>query len=257
VNDSRPWWLWPNLLSLDAPAVAVTWQVFLASVAGVAVPLAACVVLALVVWAVYLADRGLDARRGADGSDRHRTAGRNLIAWTAASVAALVSAAAVAFVALPRTYLNTGFVVAAVALAYFVAVHGAANRLLGRGTKEAAVGVVFAAGTALPLVAEAAPCALWLAGVIAFAALCWLNCALISMWEDGCERGPPLWVVAVAGSGAVVAALDAPAPVVFAVSVSVAALVVLHSFRTRVSIRAARVLADVVLLSPLLVAVWL
>ena len=59
-----PWWLWPNLLGLDAPAVAVVWQRFLADASGVAVPVAASAVLALVVWGIYLTDRRLDARAG-------------------------------------------------------------------------------------------------------------------------------------------------------------------------------------------------
>lgn len=257
MNDSRPWWLWPNLLSLDAPAVAVTWQVFLASAAGVAVPLAAAVVLALVVWAVYLADRGLDARRGANGSDRHRAAGRNPVAWVAAAGAALVSAVAVASVALPRAYLNAGFGVAAATAAYFAAVHVArATRLLDRGVKEAVVGAVFAAGAALPLVAEEVPCPQWLPGTVAFAALCWLNCALISRWEDGVERGPPAWVPLAAGVVAVATALGAPLTVAGAVIGSVAALAALAVLHSHLSVRAARVLADVVLLSPLVAAVW-
>src|SRR5947208_1712495 len=70
LNNTRPWWLWPNLLALDAPAVAVTWQLFLAAKAPVAVPLAASVVLALVVWGVYLTDRAVDAATGTTGSDR-------------------------------------------------------------------------------------------------------------------------------------------------------------------------------------------
>ena len=32
-----PWWLWPNLLGLDAPLVAVVWQQALARMQGVAI----------------------------------------------------------------------------------------------------------------------------------------------------------------------------------------------------------------------------
>jgi len=256
VNDFRPWWLWPNVLALDAPAVAVTWQVFLASVAGVAVPLAAAAVLALVVWAVYLVDRGLDARRGADGSDRHRAAGRNPGAWIATSLVALGSAIALALTALPRSYLNTGSAVAAATVGYFSAVHLVrANRILDRGVKELSVGVVFAVGVAIPLFAEAEPIADWVPGVVAFAGLCWLNCALISVWEDGPATGAPVWVAVAAGSVAVGASFGAQPPIALAVLTSTAGLALLHAARARLSVRAARVLADAVLLSPLLVAV--
>jgi hypothetical protein len=257
VNDSRPWWLWPNLLSLDAPAVAVTWQVFLASVAGASVPVASSVVLALVVWAAYLIDRSLDAHRGADGSDRHRFAGRNSLVWGILAVIAIASAAVVSLTALPQTYLNAGLAVAGAAIGYFAAVHLIRPKnLLDRGLKEASVGVVFAAGVAIPLVAEAEPFANWLPGVIAFAAVCWLNCALISLWENSGEHRPPGWVAVFAGSVAVLVALEAPLPVALAVWSSTAALPVLHAVHSRLSVRAARVLADVVLLSPLLV-MWL
>jgi hypothetical protein len=256
VNDSHPWWLWPNLLALDAPAVAVTWQVFLASVAGIAVPVAASVVLGLVVWAAYLIDRSLDARRGAGDADRHRVAGQNTIVWIATALVALVSAVVIAFTALPRTYLVVGFGVLAATIGYFSAVHLIrAKNVLDRGLKEMSVGMVFAAGVAIPLLADAAPYANWLSGVVAFAALCWLNCALISVWE---RSGPavPVWVAVVAGSLAVGVALDSPAPVAVAVLMSTAALAILHAVHFRVSVRASRVLADVVLLSPILVAVW-
>ncbi|AMV26682.1 hypothetical protein VT84_19945 [Gemmata sp. SH-PL17] len=258
MNDSRPWWLWPNVLSLDAPAVAVTWQVFLASVAGIAVPLAASIVLALVVWSAYLIDRGLDAHRGADGSDRHRAAGRNPVAWMVGAGAALVGAVALTFTALPRTQIVVGFVVLGAAVSYFAAVHlSGAKKILGRGFKEASVGVVFAAGVAIPLIADAEPYTNWLPGVIAFAGLCWLNCALISRWEDGADRGHPLWLAIVVGGLAVGVALGAPTPVATAIVASTVALAALHLLRARLSDRAKRVLVDAVLLTPILVAVGL
>jgi hypothetical protein len=257
VNDSHPWWLWPNVLALDAPAVAVTWQLFLASVAGVAVPVAASVVLVLVVWAAYLVDRGLDARGGANRSDRHRAAGRNSTAWLATAAVAGLTALGLALVALPRAQLVVGCAVAGLTAAYFAVVHLVrAKWVLERGAKEVAVGVVFALGVAIPLLAGSEPVSTWLPGVTAFAALCWFNCALISRWEDGPTGGSPLWLAASAGGCAVLAALGSPVPVALAVLASTAALAALAVAQTRVSVRAARVLADVVLLSPLLAAVW-
>jgi hypothetical protein len=255
VNESRPWWLWPNVLALDAPAVAVTWQVFLASVAGVAVSVADSVVLALVVWAAYLADRGLDARGGATTSDRHRVAERNALTWFAAALLATLLALAVALAGLPPEHLAAGCAVAGLTAVYFAAVHLVRARwVLDRGAKEASVGVVFALGVAIPVLAGGGPSADWAPGVLAFAGLCWLNCALISRWEDGPAGGSPRFLVAGAGGLAVLAALCSPEPVALAVLASTAALAALH--RARVSVRAARVLADVVLLTPLFVGVW-
>ena len=249
---ARPWWLWPNLLSLDAPAVAVVWQLFLAAEANVAVPAAAAVVLGLVVWGVYLTDRAFDAARGCAGSDRHRFAAQFPTTQAAIGGAAVLVAGAIAFAALPREYLEAGSAVAAGTAAYLAAVH-AGRRALGPGAKELSVGVVFAVGSAIPLVAGRVPVEVWLPAVVAFAGLCWLNCALIALWEEPAAV-PPLWAVVAAGI-TILAAAAAPWNVAIAVALGAAALGAIHVGRSAVSVRAARVLADVALLSPLLVAV--
>lgn len=55
-----PWWLWPNVLSLDAPLVAVLWQAALAKAHKVAVMPALHITLFLAVWLIYIVDRVLD-----------------------------------------------------------------------------------------------------------------------------------------------------------------------------------------------------
>lgn len=59
----RPIWLWPNLLSLDAPIVALAWfwmfkQVWLVKYHQPTLPW----FLFIVVWCIYVADRLMDAR---------------------------------------------------------------------------------------------------------------------------------------------------------------------------------------------------
>ena len=252
LNDTRPWWLWPNLLALDAPVVAVAWQLFLADAAHVAVPHVAALVLGLVVWGVYLVDRAGDAAAGADGSDRHRFAARHPIAQMAVGCVAFAAAGALALVTLSQDYLEAGAAVAAGTAAYLVAVH-VGRRLLGPGTKELSVGVVFAAGAAIPLAADGGPVGEWLPGVFAFAGLCWLNCVLIARWEEP-ATAPPRWTIGAAGA-MTLAAAGAPWEVAVAVALSAGALAALHAGRAVVPVRAARVLADVALLSPLVVAV--
>lgn len=74
-NDSRiPWWMWPNVLSLDAPVVAVTWLYIFAREWNVSyVERLLPWVLALVVWVVYAVDRLLDCQMNSNeaGSLRH------------------------------------------------------------------------------------------------------------------------------------------------------------------------------------------
>lgn len=58
-----PWWLWPNVLSLDAPLVAVAWLWMFAKLWKVRYQDPAVYwVLAGVVWVVYVVDRWRDAR---------------------------------------------------------------------------------------------------------------------------------------------------------------------------------------------------
>jgi hypothetical protein len=65
INSTRhqsriPWWLWPNVLSLDAPLVAVLCQAALARAHKVALLPSVYVALFLAVWLIYVVDRVLD-----------------------------------------------------------------------------------------------------------------------------------------------------------------------------------------------------
>ena len=245
-----PLWLWPNLVGLDAPAVAVVWQRFLGAAHGVRVPAGASVALGLVVWGVYLADRWLDARpdRPAEAADRHRFARRHRTAVGVAAVAATL-AAGVAALLLPAAYIGTGAAVAVGLVAYMVGVHTVGRSAVGEFGKAFLVGLLFAAGVVVPLAAERPHEALaWLPAVGAFAAACWLNCRLIAGWEaPGRDRvAGPLAAAAIALG----LALVAPRPVGLAVACGVVLLLALHRVRPRVSVRARRVLADVALLTP-------
>ncbi len=59
-----PWWLWPQVLCLDAPAVAVAWMAVLAHGHRLQLPAAFYGGLALVTWMIYLLDRTADAISG-------------------------------------------------------------------------------------------------------------------------------------------------------------------------------------------------
>lgn len=71
-NGSKtPWWLWPNLLSLDAPAVAVAWLYLLAlGTRNIFVDWSSIITLGCVVWVIYVIDRIVDARALARYSER-------------------------------------------------------------------------------------------------------------------------------------------------------------------------------------------
>ena len=240
-----PWWTWPTRLALDAPAVAVVWQRFLADTYGIAVPVTASVVLGLVVWGVYLADRWLDAAPGRppNPADRHEFARRHRVGFAVGAGMALITAGGLAMVGLPPSIFAAGGLVAVGVGLYLAAMHLGGQR--SAGGKELAVGVLFAAGVAVPLLAERGARE-WLPAVGAFAAVCWLNCALIDRWESG--RGTAWWLPAV---GAVGLSPFAALPVAVAVVGSVLLLALLNAVAGRVEPSARRLLADAALLTPL------
>ena len=58
--DRTAWWQWPTVLSLDAPAVALVWQIFFARLLGVPLQTHHHVMLGMVTWVVYAADRWME-----------------------------------------------------------------------------------------------------------------------------------------------------------------------------------------------------
>jgi hypothetical protein len=192
-NDNRiPWWLWPNVLSLDAPAIAIAWQEVFARLAGVAVAGPDRAALFLAVWIVYAVDRLADGFRlqVAPGSaHRHRFSREHARAMSMVVAVAVVAGLAV----LPA--LSPGIVVAGAAMGAVVAVYFVWNHLagsrFGRGwLKEVVVSLVFAAGAGLvPLVTS--PSGRLVAEIGAFAIVCFSNCLLIARLERDrdLERG--------------------------------------------------------------------
>src|SRR5574340_1641239 len=55
--------VWLTVFSMDAPAVAVLWQLLFARTFHVQLSASTTILLALVVWLIYVADRVLDALR--------------------------------------------------------------------------------------------------------------------------------------------------------------------------------------------------
>lgn len=206
-----------HLCSLDAPTIAVLWALLLGRLAGVALPVAQVLVLGLGTWIVYVLDRVLDGTGVSAGSASlrlrhhfHRGHRRILLrlCWLAAAAVALLCRQLP--VRLVELYLALGVPVGA----YALLVHrrllwpgrpGASSRIgmrvfpdRGHGSrgycKEAAVALLFTSAVAAPA-AVAAQSAIRLAllpAALLLAALCWLNCSLISHAE-GAGAGGPAW----------------------------------------------------------------
>ena len=260
-----PWWLYPQVLSLDAPAIAVAWQWLFAKAFDVAITPWVLVVTASCVWMIYCADHVLDVRGGAIYSARHRFVERHFRKFVAA-FGIVFAAGAVASSRLSAAIWCGGVGVTAVVCLYALVVHAGGDRVRRYWPKEFVIATVFAAGSSV---------ATWTAGEAAqrawpaialFAALCTLNCTAVDCWEWEVNRVISRyphrftrWVArhfeAVAILVMTCAVLDAwssPNRAVLAILGSTVLLIAIGRVRTSVSPEAARLLADVALLTPLL-----
>ncbi len=239
MQDAPPrgpfWWQWLTIVSLDATLVGLAWQALFADLAHVHLRVAERFVLGSSIWLAYTADRWIEGwRLGEDSvlTQRHRFAAR--WRWPLLAFATVVLAADVftAFQALTERELRLGFALLAAVLLY-----------------------VFSHQLVL---------------ATAFGVLCFCNCALISLWErevderqgqdslartfgsraravralpwlislvslTACARAPMGWAAGygcVAGSAALLGAVD--------------------RLERRAGRQPARVLADVVLLTPII-----
>lgn len=181
-----PVWLWPNLLSLDAPLVAVGWELVFARTTGARAGLVTTLSLALAVWLIYVADRLLDTLREPMREPlaaRHEFYHAHRRVFAALLVAVSPLAAWLAWTRLDAaTFLDGLWMLAAVGV-YFGVVHWLPAHRRRWFPKELAVAVLFAAGCLLPALPgrplAPAVIVLWTIFVVA----CWINSSAIELTE--------------------------------------------------------------------------
>ncbi len=277
------------MLSLDAPTVAALWVVFIARCAAVPLPWTAPAAMFVAVWMLYAADRLLDARPQVNGvpppdlEERHRFHQRHRGGFLSCIAGISVVLAALLDRIDPRA-LQLYALLAALLAAWLLLIHtrplpADACPLPGdkarRLPKELAVGLFFPAAVFIPTVAREPQLRLALLPVAAlFAATCTLNCLFLYAWENPAPRLRAHWTtrwacrhlaafstsaIALAGLTAWLGSrkpwlhLDvAPA---LACGLSAALLLTLHVQRERLTPLTLRALADVVLLTPLLLLI--
>lgn len=248
----RPW-LWPNLLSLDAPIVALLWQILFVRCFHGSLGMLPAALLAVAVWLIYVADRTLDAWRGAPGTaeqPRHEFYRRNWRAVLPVWIGALAASSWLAWSRLPAPLFVEGAVIATGTGLYLAVVHLAPGLLRRGGSKESAVAVLFGLGASLAAWPGVQTTSDVLA-ILLFSVLCWMNCTAIDDWERGESLRPS--VIAAAGLVALTAAclLQNHRPILGAAETAGAlGLVLLDRLQKRYSSAVLRVLADVVLLTP-------
>ncbi len=188
-----PVWLWLNVLGLDAPLIALVWQDFLVRCYPTLLRAPPRWVLGLTVWAIYLADRLLDARHPKPENEtaRHRFSRRHRTSLTVLLSVVLVADTSTALIGLrPDVFSNGLLILASVVLylSFFVS-----WRIGVKSWKHPSAAVLFTMGvflvawtrTANPFHDLGMPAAF-------FCALCLGNLVLIENWEQGRAK-PKIW----------------------------------------------------------------
>lgn len=187
VRQPTPLWLWGNILSLDAPIVAVLWHLLACESLGVSSGVWAPVALGLSVWVIYLSDHVLDARRP---KPVHEEPARKVFFRNHPHLTRTLAAGGLLFtVWFAWSFLNPSIFQAGldggllVAL-YFGSVHLLPARLRLVWPREAAVALLFSCGVCLPVWLEAsAKRSQLLALALPLFLLCWLNCCAVETWD--------------------------------------------------------------------------
>lgn len=271
----KPLWLYPNLLSLDAPLVSVAWLHVFAETWRLGYhPTHAYVCLGLVVWSIYVFDRLLDVSLLSTTphrlEPRHHFHERLRKTFTVLVVAAMGYATLLLVTEMPRAifqYLLMGGVM--VAGFFGLSMISTQDKEHVGLSKNIMAGVAFAFGTAMTAHvyrAEFGVVQLLISReFLCFAVLCMLNIAAIDFWEhakrsddeevqavDELSLMLPLLVL---GLASLFFAVQQPSmrPFHYAILTGVALLYLLNRRRGHLSMDALRVFADVSLLAPVLV----
>lgn len=274
MTGAPRWWQWPTVLSLDAPLVSVVWQQGLAQVGGAPVTGTHMAVLAMSVWLAYAADRwfeGWHVHWRDIRTQRHHFYQRHR--WPVAAVWLLVFAVdlTVAFDGLTRRELLNGLVLLVPVVGYVVSHQFVHRHHRWRAPKELCVAALLAGGAAVFLLPASRPGELAVA-VSLFGLLCFANVVLISLWEREVDRShgqqsialhvddaAGAWAIRqlpwiIVALGVVLAIGSAPELRRLAIcsAVSAVLLVMTDRLEQRRGWPLARVLADVCLLTPVL-----
>ncbi len=189
--------LWPNILSLDAPLVAVLWQLLLAQCMRVRLNPFEPLALGLAVWVIYIADHLIDTLRPKSGCWEPSRKAFYRGHWNGTlALGIMVSCLLLGCVIrlLRAATLRGGLELSIAVLGYFSLIHLTPANWRKLWPREVAVAVLFTLGTFgavwigsgrrfVPLIAPA----------LIFTLLCWANCSLIEIaeWQAGEAKDAP------------------------------------------------------------------
>jgi hypothetical protein len=283
-----PWWLWWNVLSLDAPMVAVAWLAVFAEADDARLMGVNFAILALAVWIIYVSDRLLDGWAARDRGvlqTRHFFCEKQKIVLAGMLAIAGATLLLLIFQRLPSHEVAAGIGLGAIVILYMASIHARQRsarqnqalpeRVSWMWPKEITVGIVFACGTTLPLWSRNSP---WhwslLVPWVFFAMLCCLNTLAIECWESGSYGREMVdgrrqfvqgsdakfnrWASGLAAAALIAAGARSFAwssnelftGELLAVALGASLILILNILRERFSSAALRVLADVALFVP-------
>jgi hypothetical protein len=244
-------WQWPNIMALDAVLIALAWQQLLATLAEYSLSLTARVVLACSIWLTYMADRLFDvANRPTTQlrSTRHRFAQKHArtlwISWGIVLIINLVAA----FTILEAMQLRNGGALLIACLLYT-----ALNQRYSRSffPKEICVALIFTGGVIVFL-----PYPWPKLAAASLSLLCLTNCLMIGSKERDIDaamqvRSMAQWsfkliLLLWSATGLLIYFLDTQLKI--AVSLSLAALLIIQIRQTQIPVERFRVLSDTALL---------
>ena len=263
--------VWLNLVCLDAPLVAISWQWLFAKAFDVPVNTASRAALFLTAWLIYLADRRGDAstlESGAPTSLRQRFCFRHRKAWLTVIVIVGSADAWLIGTLLDSRTVAVGALIGGVALGYLILNHRRSEIWRALSLKEMLVGFLFATGVMVALVhgltLDLLP--VW----VLFGGLCTLNCISIAVWERALDVAQgrvslatvfqaigrvvlPALLILAAGCFALALTAFGPRAVYRCLATSALLLAAAHWFENRSDPDRRTALADLVLLTPVLV----
>lgn len=268
-KKDKPWWLYLNLLSLDAPLVAVLWlYIFQTSWAIRYVPQEAYWALGLVVWSVYAFDRLLDVSLEGKLKTRHKFHRMHEWAFRVGIVLAMLAALVLLLGFLQTLLFFPYLFVGGVLVAGFFGLSMLSTQE-GDGVpylKNTVAGLCFAFGTAMTAhvyrFTYILTDLLVMKEFFVFAILCAININAIDIWEKsyvkpGEESSDNLKLVialaVLACLSVLLAWTNAPLvmrPFYYAVLTATGLLYLLNRERERFSQSQMRVLADLSMVVP-------
>jgi hypothetical protein len=269
--ERRPLWLWPNLLSLDAPLVAVVWLwMFAKSWRVVSFPSSLYWLVAAMVWIIYVVDRLLDSQVAGGSpenqSERHFFHARFRVGlWIGVILAAI--SCLVLLASLPTGLWTHGAFVLVFVVFYFLLVFLQDEQGVSY-LKNVLAGLAFAYGTAVGVHFYRPDSNLLLflfsREVLVFGVLCILNITAIDLWAAGRRSKDAevarsfelllslLLLLLFLGAFFMAGKSDEFAkPFFISVIIAAGSLYAINKIGSRLSAEAQRVLADVAMLLPL------